>query len=321
MHMFVDLCTSVWALSALRVAAESDLFGALSRGERDAAALALACGLDAEATRRILAVLAAHDFVRADGDRFALTEEGAQLAARGRGLLADFAATFGQTRALVEEARRSTLRSGWRHVDPDVIRAQAGLSFEMTARMIGPMTATWPEIGRLFARENARMLDVGVGAAGGAIAMCRQFPNLRVVGIDPHRAAHLEARSAVETAGLAHRIELRLGRVEDLIDEHVFDVAFIAAKFFDVAALATGLERIRRALVPGGALFLGAWRDPGDPRRAAVSRLREHLWGGEALPAADVVRMLESAGFVDVREGPGRGDLAPLAAFAPATTP
>src|SRR5204863_8213171 len=168
--MFADLCTSLWALSALRVAAETDLFANLVDGAKDSAAIARASGLDAEAASRILDVLAANDIVSRDGERYALTEEGRQLAARGQGLRSDLAVTFGATRALVDEARRGDLAPGWRHVDPEVIRGQAGLSFEMTDRMVGQMFAAWPELKDRLARDDARYLDVGVGGAGGAIA-------------------------------------------------------------------------------------------------------------------------------------------------------
>jgi SAM-dependent methyltransferase len=316
--MYADLCASVWALSALRVAADCDLIAALATGQSDVAALARTSGLDPEATERILLVLAANDIVaRAASGGFTLTEEGVQLASRGPGLRADLAVTFGQTRALVEEARRGALPPGWRHVDPEVIRAQAGLSAEATERSFPTLTSAWPAFSSVFSREGARVIDVGSGGAGGAIALCKQFPSLRVVGLDPHRAAMLEARAAVSAAGLGHRIELRRERVQDLADERAFDAAFVAAKFFDDTTLASGLERIRRALVPGGAALLVAWRDPGEPKRAAASRLREHLWGGGARPASDVVRMLEAAGFVDVRMGPVRGDIALVGAQAP----
>jgi 2-polyprenyl-3-methyl-5-hydroxy-6-metoxy-1,4-benzoquinol methylase len=316
--MFADLCASLWAISALRVAAETDLLASLVEGAKDGPAIAQATGLDATAATCVLDVLVAYDVVaRDDRARFTLTEEGRQLAARGQGLRADLAVTFGATRALVEEARRSDLASGWRHVDPEVIRNQANLSFEMTDRMAGPMIAGFPELAEALGRENARHLDVGVGGAGGAIAMCKHFPKLRVTGIDALRVAHNEAKSAVTAAGLAHRIELRLQRAEEMTDENVFHSCFTASKFFDSKTLAVVLDRVRRALVPGGVIFLGGWRDPGDRKLAAVSRLREHLWGGQAIPAETVAEMLQSAGFESIATGPQQASVVPIVARKP----
>jgi SAM-dependent methyltransferase len=307
--MFADLCASLWALSALRVAADSDLLAAVAKGDPRRA------GLHPEATDRILAVLAAYEIVTRTDDGWALTPEGNELLSRGEGLRADLAATFGQTRALVEEARRGDLAPGWRHVDPEVIRAQAGLSYEMSHKMIGAFAELWPELGKMFAVADSRHLDVGVGAAGGAIALCERFPRLCVVGIDPHRAAHLEARANVAAHGMKDRIELRLQGVEQMTDESTFHTAFVASKFFPREILSVAFEKIHRALVPGGCAFLGGWRDSGDPRRAPVSRLREHLWGGSAVHATEVIHLLERAGFSKIKEGPARGELLPVLAI------
>ncbi len=314
---FTDLCTSLWTLSALRVAAETDLLATLADGPKDAKLAAIAAGLETEATSRILDVLVASGIVTRSGDRYALEEEGRKLAARGQGLRSDLAVTFGATRALYEEARRSDLAPGWRHVDPEVIRGQAGLSFEMTHRIIGPITEAWPELAAHLARDDARHLDVGVGGAGGAIALCKHFPKLRITGIDCLRAAYLEARTAVASAGLPNRIELRLQRAEDMPDENVFHSAFVASKFFERSVLKSILANVRRALVPGGIAFLPGWRDPGDPKRRAVSRLREHLWGGSAVPGEEVVKILEELGYVEITQAPGQGDVLPIMAKTP----
>ena len=317
MNTFSDLCTSLWTLSALRVAAETDFLATLAEGPKDVKLIAIATGLDLEAVSRIGDVLAASDILARDGDRFSLGEEGRQLAARGQGLRSDLAVTFGATRALQEEARRSNLAPGWRHVDPEVIRGQAGLSYEMSNRMVGPMTAAFPEIGERLARDDGRHLDVGVGGAGGAIAMAKHFPKLRVTGIDCLRAAHLEAKTAVAAAGLQNRIEIRLQRAEEMPDENVFHTAFVASKFFERSLLEPILESVRRALVPGGIAFLGGWCDPGEPKKRAVSRLREHLWGGSAVPTDDVIEILRAIGFVDIKTGPRQGDAVPIVAKAP----
>src|SRR5690349_162509 len=122
----------------------------------------------------------------------------------------------------------------------------------MTNRMVGAMTAAYPELARALSKDNARFLDVGVGGAGGAIALCKHFPNLRILGLDVLRAAHLEARAAVTQAGLQHRIELRLKSATELTDENTFEAAFIASKFFPRDVLAASLVTVKRALVPGG---------------------------------------------------------------------
>ena len=51
---------------------------------------------------------------------------------------------------------------------------------------------------------------------------------------------------------------------------------------------------------PGGLLLTGALDGSGTDGEAAVTRLRLTLWGGESLAPAEVVAMIEAAGYVDV---------------------
>ena len=304
------LCASVWSLSALRVAAESDLLAIMAGGETDPHALASAARLAPAVTARILEVLEANGFVARKDDGFLLSPEGADLASRTDWLREDLAATFGQSNAFVVESRRSDLASGWQHTDAEVIRSQSALSRILTERAIDGMLAGVPGLERL-ARAGAKLLDVGTGGAGVAIAFCRRFPSLHAVGIDPLRAANLEARAAIAAAGLSDRIEVRSSRFETLSDENMYDAAFVASSFLDDAALSEGLARAHRALVAGGTVLLHAWQAPDDKQLAAAAKLRWQLWGGSRAPA-DAMRIAKAAGFVDLREGPAASSMVPV---------
>jgi hypothetical protein len=312
--MFAEACNAVWALSALRVAVEHGLIASLADAPRDAKTLADSARLHPTIVNRVLDVLVAYGLLVREGDAYALTEQGRKQAARGDALRADVAVTFGQTRALVEEARRGTLVPGWRHVDPEVIRSQATLSHDMSLKSARPMVEAWPEVGALLGRDGAVLVDVGVGGAGGAIGWCKAFPKLRVVGIDPLPAALMEARANVATNNLGHRIELRAQRGEELTDVRAFDIAFVPAKFMDDRGFEATLAKLRKALKEDGAVLAPAWHDVGEPRASAVSRLRTELWGAGPRTAETVTKMLERAGFRDIRVGPAIGDMLPMAA-------
>jgi hypothetical protein len=312
--MFNESCNALWALSALRVAAEHGVISSLAGGSRSTKALAAESRLDPTILGRVLEVLEAYGLLARDGDAYALTEQGRTQASRGDTLRADLAATFGQTRALVEEARRGTLAPGWRHVDPEVIRAQASLSHDLSLRMNRPMVELWPDVGALLSRDGAVFVDVGVGGAGGAIAMCKLYPKLRVLGIDPLPAALLEARANVQAHGMTDRIELRAQRGDELVEERAFDMAFVPSKFMDDRGFEATLTRLARALKSDGVILTAAWRDVGEPRASAVSRLRTELWGAGPRSVETVTKMLERAGFAHVRVAPAPGDIVPLAA-------
>lgn len=309
--MLADARAATWALAALQVAVERGVLAAVANGVHDPARIAVETDLDPVVLRRLVDVLVSHDVLFNEGDALRLTDEGVALANRGADVALDAVATFGQAHAFVEDARRGDLSGGWVHADLEVIRAQARMSERTMASALPFMLRAIPELERL-GRPGARFLEVGLGAAGSAIALCKRFSGLHVVGLEPLPAARLEARAAIATAGLDTRIEVRAQRAEELDERHVYDAAYVASMFLDDEALATGLARVRAALVPGGLVLLGGWNRPADRRVAATSALRWQLWGGGVRTSAEARRIAEAAGFVDVREGPPSGDLVPL---------
>jgi len=169
-------------------------------------------------------------------------------------------------------------------------------------RTIAPRLDGLPE---RLAAPGAAFLDVGVGVAAMATEMVRQWPSLRVVGVDPWAASVALARGNVRAAGLADRIELREQRAEDPPDEDRFDLAWVPSVFIPREALPSVLERVARALRPGGWLLL-AFAHPGaDPLAAALARLRTALWGGTDATPSEMVDALTRSGLVEVTPLPG----------------
>jgi hypothetical protein len=78
--------------------------------------------------------------------------------------------------------------------------------------------------------------------------MCRTFPHVRAVGIDPYDAPLALARENVAPANLSDRIELRRIVVQDLRDEAAFDLAWLPIFFLgDREGVERAIERIRVA--------------------------------------------------------------------------
>jgi hypothetical protein len=61
---------------------------------------------------------------------------------------------------------------------------------------------------------SASFLGVGVGVGVIVIEMCRTYPTLRVVGLEPAAAPRREALANIEAAGYSDRIEGHDQRVE-----------------------------------------------------------------------------------------------------------
>jgi cyclopropane fatty-acyl-phospholipid synthase-like methyltransferase len=148
---------------------------------------------------------------------------------------------------------------------------------------------------------------MGVGII--CIEMCRIFPELRVVGLEPGAVQADEARRNIAAEGFEHRIEVRLQRLEDLTDHQAYDFAYLAQVFMPVDVVKPGLRTIREALRPGGWISMPALDAPGDDLHATTARLLNVLWGGTPMPLEQALRLVREAGFEMVQSGGEPGTL------------
>ena len=218
-----------------------------------------------------------------------------------------------QERAVVIAFSRSYLRQaldlvdnparapGWSYTDPVLLQAQGSAS-AVVAHLMAQTGVGTPD---------ARILDVGTGVAGLAIALCRTFPASTVVGLDPWEPALALARKNVAEAGLESRITLRDTMIQDFADPDGFDLAWLPSFFIPDSVLDDAISRIHGLLRPGGTLVVGTMQGEKESLHAAVDGLRTVRSGGAVVSAADARTRLERARFSDVRE-PEVGTDAPL---------
>ena len=302
--MTSDLGASVWTASALGALLESGLVEHLREP----------CSVDDLASRcpaftraqidRLLGVAEAVGVVVAEGSSRRLapgalpfTQPPMSIALAG-----DLRTTLMQALSLLDRARSREKLEGWKHVDAAVLQSQGEASMAL-AGMVKNVLPELDDLGATLARAGASFLDVGVGVGALAIAMCRAFPELRVVGVDNFDAPLALARKNVAEAKLDARIELRKTAAGDLADEAAFDLAWVPTFFVrDAAPVA---RRVLSALRPGGWVLFGAGGSSGDARRRAVWSLIDELSGGASLACADAEGILRDAGFTSVRTLPG----------------
>ena len=314
------LSIPTWTLAALAASVESGLVAALDE-PREVGDLAQRTGLPVVVVAALVDVLATMELAERIGEHWVA---GAQLEPVMRdpllGLLRDdLRTTLLQSMDLVAKARHEPhALGGWGHTDEDLLQAQGRLSagaIPLLARALFPHV---PGLLDRLGSDSGAFLDVGAGVAAVSIAMCRHFPSVRAVGLEPAEAPLALARRNVAGADLEDRIELRGQRVEELAEEEAFDVAWLPSSFFPTDVFATALTAVHRALRPGGLLLTGALDGSGADGAAAVTRLRLALWGGENVAPAEIIAMIEAAGFVDVtaveRQG---GRLVPVHARRP----
>jgi 2-polyprenyl-3-methyl-5-hydroxy-6-metoxy-1,4-benzoquinol methylase len=192
-------------------------------------------------------------------------------------------------------------RARWDHEQASILMAQghtSALLAAVFARFLVP--ALGGDLATRLEGEGAAFLDVGAGVAALSVAMCRQWPALRVVGVDPWEPALALAREHVATAGLAERIELRATTAEMLDDTAAYDLAWVPTFFIPDAVLDEVVARVHAALRDGGGVILGVYVRPENPVAAAVADLRTVRQGGALRTPSELAELLARDGFAEV---------------------
>ena len=192
----------------------------------------------------------------------------------------------------------------WAGQSDEALLAQGRASAQGPALMARFVFPGLPGLLDALARPGARMLDVGTGVGGLAVAYAEAFAALTVVGIDvlPRVLALAQATVAGSPAG--DRVVLRQQDVGAVDERDTYALAWVPAPFVPEAPLRVGLLQLRTALVPGGWLVMGHGKFGGHPVEDAVGRFKTVAYGGTALDDAQAAGLLVEAGLEDVRNVP-----------------
>ncbi len=301
-----QLGTATWALGAIGVAFESGLIEALCEPRSLDELAARVPALSRGKVERCVAILAATgiaDVEAKENMRYRLADgvlpfltQPARAALEG-----EMRSAIMQTRSFIDSAREAGTQTGWRHVDRTLLDAQGAASGGFPPMFRALVVPSLGDLSARLDRPGGRFLDVGVGVARLAISMCRAFPALHVVGLDPFEAPLAIARENVVREGLADRIELRRSGIEELADESAFDLAWLPIVFIPSELVPRATERVRAALRPGGWILAPALGVAGDDLQRAVWALQNELWGGPVLASTDVEELLRGAKFSSIR--------------------
>ena len=198
----------------------------------------------------------------ADGHRFSLSDDHAAVLADPDSisymapLTRMLAAAFGRLPSLVE-AYRSGAGMGWEAYGADMREGQAAFNRPAFLHLLG--TDWLPAIADVDARLRsdppARVVDVGCGEGWSSIAISREYPKARVIGVDFDGPSIEAARRHAREAGLAGMIEFRHGDAASL-DDGPYDAAIIIEAVHDMANPVPVLRAIRGALAAGSSLIV-----------------------------------------------------------------
>ena len=122
-------------------------------------------------------------------------------------------------------------------------------------RLTGYWLKELPSV-RARLEAGASVLDVGCGAGRVGIAIAKDFPQTRVVGLDPDGESIRQAAATAASAGVAERITFRTGTTDDLDPASPFDLITTCDCIHDFAAPQRTLQKIRQLLKADGTLFI-----------------------------------------------------------------
>jgi SAM-dependent methyltransferase len=208
-----------------------------------------------------------------------------------RSVLLAFARSYlAQGLDLVDDPAR---QGAWSHTDPVLLQAQGSAS--------GVVATLLTELG--LVEDGARILDVGTGVAGIAVAFCRALPTATVVGIDPWGPSLALARANVAEAGVEDRVALLDATVQDFQDTDGFDLVWFPSFFIPEPLLGPAVENLHGLLRPGGHIVVGVtFADETDRLAAVTDDLMTVRSGGSVLGPGGAIELLRGAGFEGVRE-------------------
>jgi hypothetical protein len=214
----------------------------------------------------------------------------------------DIRGTILQVLAFLDSGTSPSVEMGWKHTNRAMLQAQGDSSAGLAPMLKANLIPTMGDLASRLERVEARFLDIGVGVASLAIAMCRAFPHLHVVGLDSYDVPLSIAHENVLRAGLESRIDLVHCSVEMLEEEKSFDLAWLPTFFIAESALPAATARVRAALRPGGWIIYPTGANPNaNAQQSAIFELLTHLWGGPGLSVERAESMLKEAHFTSVR--------------------
>lgn len=255
------LAAAVYPSFAMLAGMELDVFTTLKDGPLTGRQIAATLGVDPVRLAALLYALAAARLLTTDGDSFNNTPEAGQFLVRGRpdyiGMRHHAYRRRWQTVLRAAESIRTGVSEAPR-VYAEMTAEQRDayyLGLHTEALTAGRVLAVRPE----FARYR-RIVDVGGGSGGVAIALALAWPELSVTIIDLTATAAV-ARRNVDEAGLAERItvlgaDILRDSLGESYDAAVLRGVVVVLGSDDARRL---LSRVNDALAPGGAIYVVGW--------------------------------------------------------------
>ncbi|HEY4858022.1 MAG TPA: methyltransferase [Xanthobacteraceae bacterium] len=292
---------------AMLAGMQLDVFTPLGSGSMTAQALADVLKVDAQKLRLLLYALVNAELLTVEGERFANTPEADAYLVAGR------SGYMGSAHELYSDLWHAALTAGpsIRAGAPQVKHDFATMSHEELGTFFRGLhagaLATGEQLANTYKFERFhRLLDVGGGSGGLAIAACQRYPGLTATIIDLPRVAPI-ARAMVSAAKLADRVEVVDGDISRDVPPGRSDVAVLRnlIQVLGPDQARNALRNVGAAVEPGGSLII-VGHVLEDNRLAPAPAVRLNLAfvsiydAGQAYTESEHRSWLAQAGFTDM---------------------
>lgn len=296
-QLFQSLKNSMWIFSALAILTESDGLVALKK-KMSIDDLGKIIGVPKSILTQALHLLMEVGCVVSENNQYCLSVAMQDfIESEGiREFTAQLQAAFGKTQHLVLAARDKRLNMAWEYQDPVILQAQGVLSEVVATDFISPDS----DIAQILMQPGAHCMDVGAGVARISLKLCELYPALFATAFEPSTIPFQLAEQNVATSPYKNRINLRQQSIQEITDQHLFDVAWVAQRFIMDEHLIPGLTAIHSALKPGGQIIVSTFFTAHKNIASCVKNFSDSLYA-ELRSIPEITTLLHNAGFIEIK--------------------
>jgi len=172
--------------------------------------------------------------------------------------------------------------------------------YDPIVKMLGGAAAREALLAQAGIGPTDRVFDLGCGTGTMAVLIKKRFPQVEIIGLDPDPRALTRARKKAAREALAIQFDEGFG---DQLPYPAasFDRALSSFMFHHLPAQEKGktLREVHRVLKPGGEFHMADFEGPEDRKQGFFRRLllsHAHLKDNSA---ANVITLMNDAGFTD----------------------
>lgn len=303
-----SLRTALYRSYALLAAVQLDLFTPLSDGPMSAEKVGEALRVGPDKLRPLLYLLVEAGLLTVEGVLFSNTPEADHFLVQGRSsyLGAGYEAFSEQWSAVRLTAESIRTGSAQAKVDYDAM-SQDELQAHYHSFYMGTLTTGRRLLEQYDFSSRHRLIDVGGGTGGVAIAIAEACPNLRATVADLPTVTPITERFILE-AGMADRVQVV---PVDVVNESLvgsYDVAVMGA-FIPVLSsdhAQRALANVSNVIEPGGIVYVNDGGTLDDSHLSPPEVVRQNLWfinvfnEGQARTESERRAWLTEAGFARI---------------------